>query len=781
MGLGRDRAGHLGTEAFEFFLGDIAAHALQRAGQHPGLPGQRQAFDGFFLAAPVHAEVLELGFDGAGALCVCAVVEEVTDRLGLFLRQCLTHVQPVGADDGLQRTEPVRQFLRSTRPYRRNVQFVYQPFQRGAGSELGAQLALVLQLQTAFTEQRIDNATVVLVLKEAVNLVSDFQADIRQVGQYFRQGLFDTLQRRQRTRQDLGRLFTHIGNAQRINEARQGRLSAVGDGLEQLVAGDFREAFQVDDLFVFQLVQIGRRADEFLIDQLLDGLVTQPFDVHGATRHVMDDRLLELRTAGQTPDTAIHRALGDSLLAFAALDQLRALDMRAAHRAGLRNLHCPGILGAALGNHLHHLRNHVTGTPDDHRVADHQPQPRHFVHVVQRGIGDHDACHLDRLEACDRRDGAGTTHLELDIQQFGELFHGGEFVGNRPARLTGAEAKFALRCQVVDLEHHAVDLVSQRQAPLTDIAVIGQALLDAIRHFQLATDRHAPFFQRFKHADVSVGDFRRRLAQTIAAELQRPVGRDLGIQLTQAACGCVARVGEGLAADFQLTGVKPLETGLGHEHFTAHFQHVRPALALQLERDVTHCAHVDADVFAGGSVAACRAPHQRTVAIQQADGQTVQLGLAAVLHLAAFAKQVPGRQIQPLGDPPIEFEHVVFFERVAQAEHRHFVTHLGERRQGRASDPLRRRIRGDQMGVFRLQGLELVKQAVVLDIRNARFIQNVVAVVVLIQLCTQFQDSGFDGLHTVFSQKAKKQPRLLNLLALFCSGQAPTGRAAARS
>ncbi len=85
------------------------------------------------------------------------------------------------------------------------------------------------------------------------------------------------------------------------------------------------------------------------------------------------------------------------------------------------------------------------------------------------------------------------------------------------------------------------------------------------------------------------------------------------------------------------------------------------------------------------------------------------------------------------------------------------------------------------MGIFRLQGLELVKQAVVLDIRNARFIQNVVAVVVLIQLCTQFQDSGFNGLHTVFSQKAKKQPRLLNLLALFCSGQAPTGRAAARS
>jgi hypothetical protein len=37
----------------------------------------------------------------------------------------------------------------------------------------------------------------------------------------------------------------------------------------------------------------------------------------------------------------------------------------------------------------------------------------------------------------------------------------------------------------------------------------------------------------------------------------------------------------------------------------------------------------------------------------------------------------------------------------------------------------------------------------------------VVAVVVLIQFCTQFEDSGFGGFHAVFSLKAKEQPRLL--------------------
>ncbi len=266
---------------------------------------------------------------------------------------------------------------------------------------------------------------------------------------------------------------------------------------------------------------------------------------------------------------------------------------------------------------------------------------------------------------------------------------------------------------------------------------------------------------------MRVGNFCRGLPQAIAAEFQRTVGSDLRIQLAQAASSGVARVGEGLAADFQLAGVEPLETGLGHEHFAAYFQQLWPALALQLERDIAHGAHIDADVFARGPVAACGTAHQCTVAVQQADRQAVQLGLAAVLHLAAFAKQIPGRQVQPFCYTAVKLAQVVFFEGIAQAEHGHFVTHLSEGRQCGTAHPLRRRIGRDQMRVFCLKGLEFVEQAVVLGIRDARLVQNVIAVVVLIQLCTQFQDSGFGGLHTVFSQKAKKQPRLL--ICWFCS------------
>ena len=85
--------------------------------------------------------------------------------------------------------------------------------------------------------------------------------------------------------------------------------------------------------------KIGRRAHQAFIHQLLDALLAQAFDVHGAARNEVNDRLLELRTTGQTADAAIHRTFADGLAALAALDQLRALDMGAADRALLGNLY----------------------------------------------------------------------------------------------------------------------------------------------------------------------------------------------------------------------------------------------------------------------------------------------------------------------------------------------------------------------------------------------------------------------------------------------------------
>ncbi|MNY18313.1 hypothetical protein D3C86_1516880 [compost metagenome] len=199
---------------------------------------------------------------------------------------------------------------------------------------------------------------------------------------------------------------------------------------------------------------------------------------------------------------------------------------------------------------------------------------------MQRRIGHGDTGNLHRLQPRDRRDRSGASDLEFHVEQLGELFHGRKFMGDRPARLAGTETQLALRRDAVDLEHHAVDFVRERIAAFANVAVVIQALIDTVGQFQLMADRHAPGLELLQVADMRIGNIRRNLADAVAAKLQRPVGSDLRVQLPQAARRCVARIGESLAADFQLRGVEPLETGLGHEHFTAHFQRRRPTRAV---------------------------------------------------------------------------------------------------------------------------------------------------------------------------------------------------------
>ncbi|CAH0262388.1 hypothetical protein SRABI70_03248 [Pseudomonas sp. Bi70] len=450
----------------------------------------------------------------------------------------------------------------------------------------------------------------------------------------------------------------------------------------------------------------------------------------------MDDRLLELGGAGQAAHAAIHGAFADRFAAFAALDQLGTLDCRATDRALLRHHNRARVLGTTLGDHLHHLGNHVTGAADDHRVADHHPQARHLVHVVQRRVGHRHARHLDRFETRHRRHRAGAANLELHVEQLGELFHGRKLVGHGPMRRTRTKTELLLVFDVVDLEHHAVDVIGQAHAPLADIAVIGQTLLHALGQLQLGADGNAPGLQALQHADLGRRRLGTVLAEAIAAELQRTAGGDLRVQLAQTASRGVAWVGESLAADLGLGGVETFEAGARHEHLTTYFQHIRPAAALQLERHVADGAHVDADVFAGGAIAAGGAAHQLAVTVQQAYRQAVELGLAAVLHLTAGTEQIAALQAQPALHAAVEGSQVVLFEGIAKAQHGHFVAHLAEGAECFAAYALGRRVGCHQFRVLGFKRLQLAKQAVVFGIRHARLVEHVIAVVVRVQFVT---------------------------------------------
>ena len=362
---------------------------------------------------------------------------------------------------------------------------------------------------------------------------------------------------------------------------------------------------------------------------------------------------------------------------------------------------------------------------------------------MQGRIGHRDAGHLHRLEACHRGHGAGAADLELDTQQLGQLLARGELVGDRPTRLARAEAQFALEGDAVDLEHHAVDLVGQRIASATDVVVVVAAGLGALDQAQLATDGDTPAAERLEDAHLGVRQRPADLAEAVGTELQRATGGDLRIQLAQAAGRRVARVGEGLAAGFHGLGVERLETGLGHEHLAAHFEDLRPAFAVQLQRYVANGAYVAGDVLAGAAIAAGGAAHQLAAFVEQADGQAVQLRLATVLDLRATTEQVAARQQvgQSFAYAAVEVQQVLLLEGVAEAEHGDLMAHFAERRGRRAADPLGRRVGRQQLRVLGLQRLQLAEQAIVFGVGNARFVEHVVTVIVGVQFGSQLRDA----------------------------------------
>jgi len=139
-----------------------------------------------------------------------------------------------------------------------------------------------------------------------------------------------------------------------------------------------------------------------------------------------------------------------------------------------------------------------------------------------------------------------------------------------------------------------------------------------------------------------------------------------------------------------------------------------------------------------------------TVLIKQADRQTIQFGFAAVLDHSVIAEQVARRQIQPFAHAAVEIEQILLLEGIAQTQHRHFVAHLTECRERRSSNPLGWRLRRHQFRVLCFERLELVKQAVVLGVRNARLVEHVVAIIVGVNFAAQFGDAlggGLGGRH----------------------------------
>ena len=231
------------------------------------------------------------------------------------------------------------------------------------------------------------------------------------------------------------------------------------------------------------------------------------------------------------------------------------------------------------------------------------------------------------------------------------------------------------------------------------------------------------------------------LANAVAAKLQRTAGGDLRVQLTQTAGRRIARVRKGFATALRLTGIQRLKARFGHKHFTAHLKHLRPALALQLERYIADGAHVAGDVFTGTAITTRGTTNQQAVLVTQADSQSIKFRLAAVMNFGTAAKQITALHAQTGLNAAIKRAQVLFFKCVTQTQHGHFMAHFTEGTECLSPDTLRGRLRSNQLRVLRLERLQFTKQSVVFRVGDAGFIQHVIAVVVRVEFCTQLLDA----------------------------------------
>ena len=222
---------------------------------------------------------------------------------------------------------------------------------------------------------------------------------------------------------------------------------------------------------------------------------------------------------------------------------------------------------------------------------------------MQCGIADSHTTDENRFQTRNRRDGAGAPHLKLHGEQPGHFFLRREFARDGPARCARHEAEPLLQAEVIHLIDDAINVVGQFGAPRRKRHIVGFTGCNPGHHFRFGVDAQAPAVQTLQHLGVTAGQLAALIqANTVATHLQGTAGRDTGIQLTQAARRCVARIDEGLLAALARFPVQLLEPGAGQVDFASHLEQFWKTTAAQAQRHRGDSAHIVSNVLTGAAV-----------------------------------------------------------------------------------------------------------------------------------------------------------------------------------
>ena len=145
---------------------------------------------------------------------------------------------------------------------------------------------------------------VVGLIKEVADALRHYRAHVVHFQQFLQARVHQSVDVAEVLGQVLGRALAHMADAQTEQEAAQGGVPALRDRVHQVLRALLAHAVQRGELGKAQRVQVGQRAQDAGVHQLVDQLVAQAFDVHHAAAGKVQQRLLALGRAVQATGAA---------------------------------------------------------------------------------------------------------------------------------------------------------------------------------------------------------------------------------------------------------------------------------------------------------------------------------------------------------------------------------------------------------------------------------------------------------------------------------------------
>ncbi len=433
--------------------------------------------------------------------------------------------------------------------------------------------------------------------------------------------------------------------------------------------------------------------------------------------------------------------------------------------------------GAQVGQWGDDLGDDVAGPLDDDGVPDAEVLPPYVILVVQRGQPHGDAPHLHRLQHGEGIERTGAPHVDADVEEARLGRAGGELAGDGPPRVAGHRPQGGLHGTIVDLDHHAVDVVGQFRPAFLPRVAAGDHLLQCPDQLHPRVHSEAAVPQPLEDLPLAAERVVLHVADSVDPQGERSGGGHPRVELPQGPGGGIARIGEGALSGGDALLVETLEGVRGQVHLPAHLQDRRHAVrvgggGMDHQRDGGDGPQVLGDVLAHHAVAARGSLDEAPRLVPERHRQAVDLGLQDEARLAG----VHAGRLQQSSHPAVPGAQLVVVLGVRQGQHGLQMLHAAEGRQRLRSHPLRGRVGGHQLGMGLLESAELAEELVVGGVGDLGGVEDVVAVVVQPDLVPQLLDPPLDArpAHPSPASNSSRSPARSGIVGTNRSGPSST-------